>query len=541
MLDHLSDFHPVKYRLHLAERHSRLRHAPRTGVHAEKEYLLRAGTVEFKVPFPATRRVLEWIVDVADLRREKGEVRETFGKPRGAVDEVCGVIHRVMLPRVGILHKLQRQRYSWRVNDVQVVQQIDLPRGGVRHPRGFSFYATECRFSPAERPDLTDLAMGVSAVVNEGPQAVACGVTTSNRVCGAPVVVARERLAAGRLRAIVVNTKVANVGSPSGEEDTRRVAREAAAVFDVPEEETLSMSTGVIGWRLPVETISHAVSTLPRHHSDVLGVARRMMTTDRYPKAFSHTDGGGVTCTGVAKGAGMIEPHMATMLGILMCDARVDRARLDRVVRRVVAITFNRISVDSDQSTSDMVVAIANGASGVEITDEDELRRLIEPVCRDLAYEIVRNGEGTAHVMRVWVRGITSEQLSEDVARHVANSPLVKTAVYGNDPNVGRIVAAVGDALSRYDATGGVETASLCVTLGDTLVYRHGRFLLDENTESALAEYLRGCRIDPTHDRLHDRHPVEIAISFSGGSGEVCIMGSDLSYEYVRENADYRT
>ncbi|HKK47700.1 MAG TPA: bifunctional ornithine acetyltransferase/N-acetylglutamate synthase, partial [Alkalispirochaeta sp.] len=311
-------------------------------------------------------------------------------------------------------------------------------------PRGFYFFTTSLVFVPPERPDAGEASMNV-AVIESDPGAVTVGVTTRNRFCGAPVVLARERLPGGAVRAVVINNKVANVASPSGLTDARAVAAALARERQLPEEETLSVSTGVIGWSLPTEQMVAAVQGISSVPCGPVDVAEAIMTTDRYPKVAWERRRG-ATCLGVAKGAGMIEPNLATMLGFVMCDAHVERDVLDRVFRRVVARTFNTISVDGDQSTSDMVLCTANGASGAELSEED-LEELLLPVCRSLAREIVRNGEGTAHMMEVRVRGVGDHQLARRIGTHVVNSPLVKTAVYGNDPNVGRILAAVGDAL----------------------------------------------------------------------------------------------
>lgn len=378
------------------------------------------------------------------------------------------------------------------------------------------------------------------AVIESDPGATTVGVTTSNRFCGAPVVLARERLPAGDVRAIVVNNKVANVAAGTGLHDARTVAAALARERSLPEEQTLSVSTGVIGWSLPTERMVAALRGISASAADAVDVAEAIMTTDRYPK-LAWTRRSGVTCLGIAKGAGMIEPNLATMLGFIMCDAQVDRDRLGRVFRRVVAATFNTISVDGDQSTSDMVVCTANGASGTEVSEE-ELEKLLLPVCRTLSQEIVRNGEGTAHVIEVHVRGVDDRELSQRIGRHVVNSPLVKTAVYGNDPNVGRILAAAGDALDTWDTGHTVDVASLTVSIAGREVYRDGAFRLDGAVEQELAELLRRGAMDPQCAGYPQDAPnVTIELSFGSSGEETVVYGSDLSYDYVRENADYRT
>ncbi len=378
------------------------------------------------------------------------------------------------------------------------------------------------------------------AVIESDPGATTVGVTTGNRFCGAPVLLARERLPAGKIRAIVVNNKVANVASGTGLHDARTVAAALARERSLPEEQTLSVSTGVIGWSLPTERMVAALRGISDTAAEAVDVAEAIMTTDRYPK-LAWNRRSGVTCLGIAKGAGMIEPNLATMLGFIMCDAQVDRDRLERVFRRVVAATFNTISVDGDQSTSDMVVCTANGVSGMEVS-EGELEELLLPVCRTLSQEIVRNGEGTAHVIEVHVRGVTDRELSQRIGRHVVNSPLVKTAVYGNDPNVGRILAAAGDALDTWDTGHTVDVEALTVSIAGREVYRDGAFRLDGTVEEELAELLQRGAMDPQRAGYPQDVPnVTIQLSFGSSGAETVVYGSDLSYDYVRENADYRT
>ena len=406
-------------------------------------------------------------------------------------------------------------------------------------PQGFRFHATSLEFVPPERPDAGRATMNLAFIGSDTP-ATAVGVTTRNRFCGAPVTIARERLPQGRLQGLVVNNKVANVASATGVDDARRVAAATAARFGYPEAAVLPVSTGVIGWSLPVPAILAAVEELPGTECHPLDVAEAIMTTDRYPKlAWERREG--VTCLGIAKGAGMIEPNLATMLGFIVCDADVDRDTLERVFRRVVDRTFNTISVDSDQSTSDMVVALANGASGRTI-DEEALEALLEPVCRTLSREIVRNGEGTTHVLDVTVRGMPEPALARNIGRHVVNSPLVKTAVFGNDPNVGRILGAAGDALATWDPEGTVDGGRLEIAIHGETVYRDGAFRLDGAVEARLAERLRSAAMDPAvHGYPQDTGSVGIVLDFRAGDAVAAVCGSDLSYEYIRENADYRT
>ena len=313
-------------------------------------------------------------------------------------------------------------------------------------------------------------------------------------------------------------------------------------------------STGVIGWRLPVAPICAALpglvaacapgaspaGTAPT--GNVLPAARAIMTTDRYPKVRSRR-AGAATVTGIAKGAGMIEPSMATMLAFLLTDAAVDRGALQRLLDAAVRDSFNRISVDGDQSTSDMVLAL--GSQRAAPVAEEALGDAIAGVCRDLAADIVRNGEGVEHVIRVAVRAPGTDEQAAAIGKAVVNSPLVKTAVFGDDPNVGRIVSAVGDHLGGL-AGGSAPApplAAAVVRLGGITVFGGGAFTLDGAKEAALASYLRERRIDHTLDYPpHDR-AVEIEIDFGAadGAAPVVVLGTDLSHGYVTENADYRS
>jgi glutamate N-acetyltransferase / amino-acid N-acetyltransferase len=412
----------------------------------------------------------------------------------------------------------------------------------VPQPAGFRFFLQKLRFHPAERPGSDPLPMNISCILSEPQQTAAALVTTTNRFPGASILLARERIAAGRIRGIVVNNKVANVGVASGLDDARRIANEAARVFSVPPGEVLSVSTGVIGWRLPVETMVQVLPQLPGSPGTARTLAQAIMTTDRYPKMAGNRVGAGASILGVAKGAGMIEPNLATMLAFFMTDARVSPEVLDRVLRRVVDRSFNSLSVDSDQSTSDIVLALANGAGGGTV-DEADLERAWQPVADGLALEIVRNGEGTSHVIEVVLRGCPRRDLARNLARHVVNSPLVKTAVHGNDPNVGRILAALGDALSTYDGRGELDPATVELSCAGHVLYRDGTFRLDRHTEDGLVRVFADAAMDPVLEGYpQDRGTVEIVIDFHGSDAEdVRVLGSDLSHEYIRVNADYRT
>lgn len=424
-------------------------------------------------------------------------------------------------------------------------EYIDELTEAIQLPQGFRFYVDSLTFVPRERPAKPPLRMNVSALISEVKDTTAAGVTTRNRFPGAPVQLTRERLPAGKIQGVVVNNRIANVASPSGYPDAVTVARTFAERFSLPEEQTLSLSTGIIGWQLPVEPMVAAIKALPGREGTVVDFARGIMTTDRYPKVAWNSCRQGPRLVGVAKGAGMIEPNLATMLGFFVTDAQVDQTTLDRVFRRVVDRTFNTISVDGDQSTSDTVLLMANGASGITLSEE-ELEQLLVPVAHELVLHIVRNGEGTAHVIEVVVRGVSDASLARALGKHIVNSPLVKTAVYGNDPNVGRILAAAGDALDQVDPAGRLDANSLCIHLFGEEVYRNGAFSLDGGRENRLSDALVAASFDPALRGCPQiRENVRITLTFGTDNSdhipEERVFGSDLSYEYVRENADYRS
>lgn len=424
-------------------------------------------------------------------------------------------------------------------------------------PLGFHTFATSLAFTPLERPNAGQATMNVSAIVSEY-DAVAALRSTTNRFPGAPVLIARERVGRVPLRGVVVNTKVANVATETADGDARAVSAAAARAFGLDDTALLPVSTGVIGWRLPVAEMTAAVATLPGHACAPLAFARAIMTTDRYPKSVSATVGrGGPSVIGFAKGAGMIEPRMATMLAFLCTDASVEPAVLDRVLGRVVDRTFNRISVDGDQSTSDMVLAFANGASGTTVQEAD-LERAFAAVCERLALEIVHNGEGTRHVIEVTVHGLADSALADRIAHHIVNSPLVKTAVHGEDPNIGRILAATGDACSREDeAPVGAALDHLAIRIAGRTVYRDRAFRLDAEAEQELSIRMASARIDPGAAGGGDAVPsadtgfggaasvvpvtIELDFGLDPGATSARVWGSDLSCDYVHENADYRT
>ena len=387
-------------------------------------------------------------------------------------------------------------------------------------PLGFSAGAAKAgvKTGVAERLD-------VGLIVSDRP-CVAAGVFTTNQVIAAPCVVTREHLARGPLRAIAVNSGIAN--ACTGEEGDRAavaMAKAAAAAVGCSPYEVGVASTGVIGWQLPVDRIARAFREITPTRTGFADFARAIMTTDTKPKLVHTTAtiaGKTVRVRGVAKGSGMIHPNMATLLSFVLTDAAVPRDALAAMVKRAADRSFNAISVDGDTSTNDMLLVLANGASG-NLTDRDALAQvevLISGTCEILAREIVADGEGATKVFAVHVVGATSDGDARLAARTITTSNLVKTAIHGADPNWGRILAAAGRSGAR------VEDRRASVKIGTLDVFRDGRPV----------------PFDPAALRQVFSQPsIDIEVRLGLGTGEATAWGTDLSEEYVRINADYTT
>jgi len=406
-------------------------------------------------------------------------------------------------------------------------------------PEGFRCSAAPLSFFPRERSVEKPLPMNVSLILLEKETRDFAAVFTSNRFPGAPVVIGRRRLQEPAIRGILINNKISNVGTLHGEKEAETLLASLAGLLRVPAERFFAASTGIIGWELPVAEMTAALPGLVAglRTDSILPVARAIMTTDAFPKVRRSTVGRGAI-VGIAKGAGMIEPNMATLLCFLCTDCAVPRDQLREDLAWCVRGTLNRISVDGDQSTSDSTILLSSGARGP--VEREDFRRGLREVLSGLAFDIMRNAEGVGHVMRVRVARAADEAEAAAVARAVANSPLVKTAIFGNDPNVGRIVSAVGDYMGN--AGKALDIARMRVRMGGEEIFGGGSFRLDAAKEDRLNLYLRERAFTtprvpwPQHDRT-----VDIDIELNDASPVVEVLGSDLSCDYVRENADYRS
>jgi glutamate N-acetyltransferase/amino-acid N-acetyltransferase len=394
--------------------------------------------------------------------------------------------------------------------------------GGITTPRGYRAAGVSAGIKANNGLDL-------ALLVSDTP-ATAAAVFTTNKVQAAPVLVSKEHLAAsgGRVRAIIVNSGCANCCTgDEGLQVARDMAAETARLVNCTVPEVLVASTGVIGVALSIEKVKAALPAVVRELASTQGsaAARAIMTTDPFPKEAAieiQLGGGTVSIGGMAKGSGMIEPMMATMLGFVTTDAAVGQPLLARALKEAVDDTFNAITVDGDSSTNDSVMLLANGASGITV-DETTYGAFVaglRAVCLELALGIVRGGEGATKLVTVNVTGAATSAEARRAAKAIANSLLVKTAIHGGDPNWGRLLAVAGRAGVEFDQQ------RAAVTIGPIVLFRNGR-PHDENAPQA-AEYLKG-------------KDITVGVDLGAADATSTVWTCDLSAEYVKINADYRT
>ncbi len=395
-----------------------------------------------------------------------------------------------------------------------------LPVAGVR------LGTAEAEIRKKNRRDLT--------LIELDPGCTVAGVFTQNRFCAAPVQLCREHLAGGNeIRALVINTGIANAGT--GEPGRRTASATCEAVgqmLGIGAQQVLPFSTGVILEPLPVDRL---VAALPAARGDLKAAnwhaaAHAIMTTDTIAKAASRivaVDGKKVAISGMSKGAGMIRPNMATMLGFVATDAGIAQPLLDKLVKEAADLSFNCITVDGDTSTNDSFVMIASGQSGAVFTAETdagwaEVRAAIIAVAVELAQAIVRDGEGATKFITVAVEGGRDVEECRKVGYAIGHSPLVKTAFFASDPNLGRILAAVG-----YAGIGDLDVDGVRVWLGDVLVAEQG---------GRAAAY---CEADGA--RVMAEAEIVIRVDLGRGDAAATVYTCDFSYDYVKINADYRS
>lgn len=388
-------------------------------------------------------------------------------------------------------------------------------------PKGYRFSGVHCGIR--EDPARLDLAL----IVSDRP-AAAAGVFTQNRVRAAPVRVCQERLPRADARGIVICSGNANACTGrQGIEDARRMTSLAAQCLQAQPNQLLVCSTGVIGRRLPMTKVESGIKLASTHldvgPASLEKTARAILTTDTRIKVFSRSLEQTMGCiTGIAKGAAMIGPNMATMLGFVLSDAAVNPDDLAQIARRATASTFNCISVEGHTSTNDTVLFLCNGSGPALMgSDLERFEQAATEVCFDLARAIAADAEGASHLIRIEVEGSRNDAEAQRIAKFVAESALVKTAVFGADPNWGRIVSAAGYAGVMF------EEEDLSLWLGDMLLYDRG--VPAPFDAAAASAYLKNHR------------EILMRLRFTLGSGKCTFWTCDLGYEYIRLNAEYTT
>jgi glutamate N-acetyltransferase/amino-acid N-acetyltransferase len=392
--------------------------------------------------------------------------------------------------------------------------------------KGFTFSALAAGIK-AEGSDRLDFGL----VVADTPAPAAC-VTTTNLVCAAPVLITRDRLEQGICQAVLANSGNANAYTGQrGIQDALALTESTAGKLGIDRDLIIPMSTGVIGNPLPVERMQSRIPDLVDGLTvgTAMDFARSIMTTDTVPKKVV-LDGelsmGPMRMLGIAKGAGMIAPHMATMLAVILADVRAEPTFVKQTLAQAANVSFNRITVDGDGSTNDTVLLMAGGASDClrlsdASSDREDFAQMLTQVCVDLARALLLDAEGATKLVEIHVCGAPDEDAAEKVARTVAESQLVKTAFNGGDPNWGRIIAAAGRSGVPFDP------AAIDLSIGEVPIVRKGT-MVDEDWEYRAAEVM-------------ELREFSVLLDLKAGRADAVILTTDLSAEYVRINADYRS
>ncbi len=374
-----------------------------------------------------------------------------------------------------------------------------------------------------KKKNIKDLAL----IYSTSP-ATASGLFTLNTVRAAPVIYSEKIIKSNRIRAIIINSGCANACTgKKGIADIELICRELAKRLDIHPKSIIMASTGVIGEPLPIKNIlSHLPELLSKLSPDGLkNASEAILTTDTFPKVKSKRikfPYGSITITGFAKGAGMIQPDMATMLAFVLTDAEIEKGVLSKMLRESVESSFNRITVDGEMSTNDSVIALANGVSGVKIENKKDIEKFqsaLTDICLALAEMIVSDGEGATHVVKIEVRGARTISNKKKIAYKIGNSPLVKTAIFGRDPNWGRIMASAGSAGVRFDP-GKVD-----IYFDSIQVVKNG--ISAQNDKRAR--------------KVMEKKNYTITLNLNSGTNGFYILTTDLTHEYIRVNASYKT
>lgn len=389
-------------------------------------------------------------------------------------------------------------------------------------PKGFLYSVAKAGI---KYPNRYDLAL----IYSKKPAQVA-GVFTTNQIKAAPVRICMKRIKGGVGQAVILNSGNANACTgKKGIDDTLEITNLIANKLKINDEHIFPLSTGVIGMPMPMERIIPALNVLVENlgKAEPTQIAEAIMTTDTFPKIISsqiETPNGAITILGICKGAGMICPNLATMLCVILTDAKIDSRLLNEVLKFAVSETFNSITVDGDMSTNDSVLILANGQSNTEKIEKQsklwqEFRKTLFNICQELAKMIVRDGEGATKFITIRIVGARTNHDAKRVARAVANSPLVKTAFYGEDPNWGRIIAAVG-----YSGVP-VKEEKIEIYINGVCLFKNGMPTMKENE---LQNSLK-------------QEEIEVLINLNLGKSQARVFTTDLSEEYVKINSAYRT
>lgn len=421
------------------------------------------------------------------------------------------------------------------------IEGFSFCEGGVCAAKGFQANGIHCGLAKkaltapmedaAEQPKVLKKDL---ALILADTRCTAAAMYTTNKVKGAPLMVTKEHLKNGMAQAVIINSVNANTCNADGAEKAQEMCRLAAKELGLPEEDVLVASTGVIGQPLPIEPIADGIPALCKGLSATGNTAavEAIMTTDTMPKEVAvEFQLGGTTCKlgGMLKGSGMIHPNMATTLTFLTTDAAVSQELLQRALRDVVRVTLNRVSVDGDTSTNDMVVVLANGAAGNPCVNKENeafetLKNALYAVLMNLARMMARDGEGATKLITCVCSGADQEETAACIAKSVITSSLFKAAMFGEDANWGRILCAIGYA----DASFPMDAVSV------DLASEFGRIHVCEN----------GAGVDfseETAKKVLAAEEIQVLISIGGGEGKAIAWGCDLTYNYVKINGDYRS
>lgn len=387
-------------------------------------------------------------------------------------------------------------------------------------PRGFKFAGISAGI---KKKNIKDLAL----IYTETP-AIASAVFTKNRVKAAPIIYSQNIISRNKISAILINSGCANACTgKEGIKNVELICENLTRAMNLPSRSVIMASTGVIGEQLPLKKILQHIPVLAKNLSPegLKDAAEAILTTDKTSKIAStkiKLTGGDAIITGFAKGAGMIQPNMATMLAFILTDAKIPEALLKRSLKTAVDNSFNRITVDGDMSTNDTVVLLANGSSSGSVkksSDFESFVKALTDLCYKLALMIVSDGEGATHVVQIKVKSAKTESDAKRIAYKIANSPLVKTALYGKDPNWGRIMAAAGASGTRFDPE------KIDIFFNNVQVVQKGI----------------GTGNDSTAKKVMEKKNYTITIDLHEGKREFSVYTTDLTYEYIRINASYKS